>query len=317
MDYQDVPNIRDLGGYNIDLIRYPDVTDAHWGATNPSIGFNGKSVYATTIRSSNYYINKSGAYVPFFGDKFLSRVYFSEFDRDWKLKKLRQIDFDGLETEFLRGVEDAKLFYRDGWFFTAVVMEKKPEGIPAVARLGVFELNTRKNKVESFHSLPGRDPRIPEKNWMIPYEPTEFFDFVYGPNQIVTGHMIQSWMSDSEAIHNLRGSSNLLLTDDDTYLGVMHRTFFNTNSPFAATTFAANRHTTRDYVHYFVRFDKHGYIVEIGPGFRFHQPGVEFAAGLVEKGKDFVVSFGRNDVSSHLGFIPKDTVLQSLTPVEY
>jgi len=314
MKYVDVPTVVQLGGHVVDLIRYPDVTDAHWGATNASIGFNGKSVYATTLRSSNYYINKNGAYIPFFGEQYLSRVYFSELDRDWKLKKLRQVDFDGLGVSFGRGVEDAKLFYRDGWFFTGVVLEK--EHTPA-ARMAIFELDTRKNKVVSYTKFPGRDPMVPEKNWMIPYAQTEFFDFVYGPNQIVTGHVMQGWMTDRTEIHNLRGSSNLHEMDDGTYLAVMHRTFFNKTSPFLSTTFSTVQSSLRDYVHYFVRFDKHGYVLEVGPGFRFYKPGVEFAAGLVAKGNDFVVSFGRNDVSSHLAFLPQSDVLESLVPVKY
>ena len=314
MNYEEHPTIKQLGGTIVDLLRYPDVTDPHWGATNPSIGHNGKSVYATTIRSSNYYINKLGSYIPFFGTEFKNRVYYSELDRDWKLKKLRRIDFDGLDVTFNRGVEDAKLFYRDGWFFTGVVLEK--DHTPS-ARMAVFELDTRKNKVVSYTKIPGRDHKVPEKNWMIPYELSENFDWVYGPNQIVNGHVVQSWMTDCDTIHNLRGNSNLVSLGDDTYLGVMHRTFFNKTSPYVATTFSTVQSVLRDYVHYFVRFDKFGYIVEMSEGFRFHAPGVEFAAGLVLKGDQAVVSFGRNDVSSHLAFINKDFIFKSLLPVEY
>lgn len=314
MKYEEFPNVAQLGGRVVDLLRYPNEKDVHWGATNPSIGHNGKAVYATTIRSSNYYINKNGSYIPFFGDKYLNRVLFSEFDRDWKLKKLRRVDFDGLNVSFGRGVEDTKLFYRDGWYFTGVVLEK--DHTPA-ARMAIFKLDVRKSKVVSYTKFPGRDPMVPEKNWMIPYEQNEFFDFVYGPNQIVTGHVSQGWMTDRKEIHNLRGSSNLLSLDDSTYLGVMHRTFFSKSNPFMSSNFSTVQSSLRDYVHYFVRFDKFGYILEIGPGFRFYKPGVEFAAGLVAKGDDFVVSFGRNDVSSHLAFLSKSYVLESLTPVKY
>lgn len=314
MQYQEHPTIKQLGGTVVDLVRYPNEKDPHWGATNASIGHNGKTIYATTIRSSNYYINDVGSYVPFFGDQYLSRVYFSEFDRDWKLKKLRQIDFDGLGVSFGRGVEDAKLFYRDGWYFTGVVLEK--DHTPA-ARMAIFELDTRKNKVVSYTKLPGREPKVPEKNWMIPYELSEHFDWVYGPNQTVSGHIIQTWMTDSLPVHNLRGSSNLVFLDDDTYLGVMHRTFFNKTNPYVSTSFSTVQSALRDYVHYFVRFDKYGYIIEISDGFRFHAPGVEFAAGLVFKGDQAVISFGRKDVSSHLAFINKDFILKSLSVVKY
>jgi hypothetical protein len=314
IQFPEYPNVQQLGGKIVDLIRFPDPKDTHWGASNPSIGHNGKSLYATTIRSSNYYIDNMGKYIPYFGDKFLSRVYFSEFDRDWKLKNLRRIDFDGLDVSFGRGVEDAKLFYRDGWYFTGVVLER--EHTPS-ARMAIFKLDTKKNKVTSYTKLPGKDAKVPEKNWMVPYTPTEHFEWVYGPNQVLLGHTLNSWLTDNEQIHNLRGSSNLVDFDDETYLAVMHRTFYHGTSPYISSTFATVQSKLRDYIHYFVRFDKYGYIREMTPGFRFYKPGVEFAAGLTFKDNQAIVSFGRNDVSSHLAFLEKDFILKSLEPITY
>jgi predicted GH43/DUF377 family glycosyl hydrolase len=45
--------------------------------------------------------------------------------------------------------------------------------------------------------------------------------------------------------------------------------------------------------------------------------GIEFAAGLVEKGDDFIVSYGKDDLSSHIAIIPKDIVLNSLEEIPY
>jgi hypothetical protein len=314
IQFPEYPTIKTLGGTVVDLLRYPDPNNRDWGASNPSIGHNGKTLYATTIRSSNYHINALGRYIPNFGDRFLARAFFSEFDRDWKLKKLRQIDFDGLDVSFGRGVEDCKLFYRDGWYFTGVVLEKTHT--PA-ARMAIFELDHRKSKVISYEKVPGRDAKVPEKNWMIPYTPTEHFEWVYGPNQVILGHTLQTWLTDNDQIYNLRGGSNLVDFDDDTYLGVMHRTYYHGTSPYVGSTFASVQSELRDYVHYFVRFDKHGYILSLSPGFRFHQAGVEFAAGLVFKGDQTIISFGRNDVSAHLAFIDTDIIRKSLQVVVY
>jgi hypothetical protein len=44
---------------------------------------------------------------------------------------------------------------------------------------------------------------------------------------------------------------------------------------------------------------------------------VEFAAGLVAKDKDFLISFGRWDMSSHIAVLPIETVLKSLQTVRY
>lgn len=314
IQFPEYPTIKDLGGTVLDLLRYVDPKDLDWGATNASIGHNGKTMYAATLRSSNYHIDKTGRYVPNFGDRYLSRVFFSEFDKDWKLKNLRQIDFDGLNVSFGRGVEDPKLFYRDGWYFTGVVMEK--ENTPS-ARMAIFKLDPKKAKVMSYEKTPGRDARVPEKNWMIPQTPSEHFEWVYGPNQVLLGHTLQTWFTDNDQIHSLRGGSNLVDFDDETYLAVMHRTYYHGTSPYISSTFAAVQSNLRDYVHYFVRFDKYGYITSISPGFRFHQAGVEFAAGLAFKGSQTVVSFGRNDVSSHLAFLDTDTIRKSLQTVVY
>jgi hypothetical protein len=311
--FPELPTIKQLGGTIVDLLRFADERDHNWGATNPSIASNGKTLYAATIRSSNYHITPTGSYVLNVGETYLSRVYFSEFDRDWKLKNLRRIDFDGLDVSFGRGVEDAKLFYRDGWYFTGVVLDKTHT--PA-ARMAIFKLDTKKNKVTSYEKIPGRDAKVPEKNWMLPPTPEEF-DWVYGPNQVLLGHTLQTWLTDNEDVHSLRGSSNLVELEDGTYLGVMHRTYYHGSTPYMGNTFSTVQAQLRDYVHYFVHFARDGYIKAVSPGFRFHQPGVEFAAGLVLKGNQAIISFGRGDVSSHLAFLDMDIILQSLKPVEY
>lgn len=316
-EFPKYPTIRDLGGHIVDLIRYPDEKDPKWSAFNPSIGFNGKSVYATMIRSSNYVINSDGEYKTTIYNEFKNRTYYSELNNDLTLKKLRLVDYDGLNIAFRRGPEDGKLFYRDGWHFTCVVMEKDIYG-PA-ARMGVAKLNTRTNKVEDFKVLPGQSPERPEKNWMIPYEPSPNFDWVYGANRVLVGGTLNTWMVEKPEVDKLRGSSNLIRDpeNEDGYLGLMHRTFFSEVNPIVGTTFGSKRIQIRNYVHYFVRFDKHGYIDAVSDGFQFYKPGVEFGAGMVIRGKDILVSFGRNDVSSHIAVLPLDTVLKSLIPVEY
>lgn len=316
IEYPTYPTIRDLGGHIIDLIRYPNEKEPQWGATNASIGFNGKSVYAVTLRSSNYVITDQGEYRVTEGGFIKNRVYYSELDRDLKLKKLRRIDFDGLEVSFKRVPEDAKLFYRDGWYFTCVVMER--EHTP-VARMAICKLNTRTNKVTDVTLYPGQKPDRPEKNWMVPYKPSAYFDWVYGANRVLVGETLNIWMTDHPQVDQLRGSSNLIQDpeDEDGYIAVMHRTFFTETNPYVGTTFGTKRIQRRNYIHYFVRFDKFGYITELSDGFQFYKPGVEFAAGLALRGKDALISFGRNDVSSHIAVLPIDTVLKSFNPVEY
>jgi hypothetical protein len=315
MSYPEYPLIRSYGGSIVDLARYSEA-NTYWSAFNPSIGHNGKSVYAVTLRSSNHIINPSnGTYDITVGNTFQNKLYFSELDKNLKLKNLRRIDMDGLETQFQRGLEDAKLFWRDGsWHFTAVMLEKAHT---KVARMVVCDLDTKQNKVTSLSVLPSYDADKPEKNWMIPYEPQDSFDFIYGPNMTVVGQLIRGWATDEKRIASLRGGSNLLALGDETFLAVCHKTFYYVNNQYDSRTFGNRSTTKRNYVHYFVRYDKEGFIISMSEGFQFHKPGVEFAAGLVARGKDFLISFGREDVSSHIAIVPSDRVLQSLTPIEY
>jgi hypothetical protein len=59
----------------------------------------------------------------------------------------------------------------------------------------------------------------------------------------------------------------------------------------------------KDYHHFFVRFDADGWAVEVSKPFQFVSPGIEFAAGLLEKNGHYVISFGKNDASSHIAII--------------
>jgi hypothetical protein len=58
-------------------------------------------------------------------------------------------------------------------------------------------------------------------------------------------------------------------------------------------------------------------IIALSRGFIFHKLGVEFAAGLVVKGNNALISFGREDISSHIATMPMETIKQSLLPVKY
>jgi len=322
MNPEEYPTIRQLGGSVVDVRRFikDEVvyeTDKHWSCFNMSIGYWPKKGYVATFRSSNFIYDSRGLYRIVNGaTDFQSKLYFSELDNDFKPKKLREIDFSEVEEyDFKRGVEDARLFYRDGaWHFTCVVLEKNQV---ERARMAIAKLDSKCTKVVDFELFPGLDALVPEKNWMLPYETNDNFDFIYGPNQVVKDGTLYGWMTDAPETAMLRGNTNLHSLGDETYLGVMHRTFTKTDNRYVAESFGTISTTTRDYVHYFVRFNNEGYIMSMSEGFKFHSPGIEFACGLVAQKKDFLISFGKNDVSCHVARIPMDTVLKSLKTVEY
>jgi hypothetical protein len=183
--------------------------------------------------------------------------------------------------------------------------------------MAIARLDPKCTKFVSFEVLNGMDTQRPEKNWMLPYEPNPHFDFIYGPNSTVQNNMMTMLFTDIRKLSQLRGNTNLLLLEDGTYLGVMHRTFVKNEARWAPERFSTQNASVRNYIHYFARFDSRGTILEISNGFQFFLSGIEFAAGIVAHKDNFLISFGRQDVSSHLAVMPKELVLKSLIPVEY
>ena len=313
MDFSQFPYIRDLGGHVLDVRRLIDPNNKKWGATNLSIG-NYKNKYVGALRSSNYVILENGTYHVTEGDLITSKIYWGEFNKEFKLENLRQID-TSIAGNLKRGVEDPKVFYRDNaWHMTCVVLDK--EEIP-YARIAVARLDAKCTKFVDFKILSGMDTQRPEKNWMAPYEVNPNFDYIYGPNATVQNNMMTMLFSDIRQLSQLRGNTNLLLLEDNTYLGVMHRTFIKNEARWAPERFSTQNAAVRNYIHYFVRFDYEGTILEMSKGFQFFRSGIEFAAGLVAHKDNFLISFGREDVSSHIAVMPKELVLKSLIPIGY
>jgi hypothetical protein len=309
------PTIAELGGRIEDLRRLVNPEDKHWSATNPSIGHSGRNNYSIAIRSSNYVITPDGAYtVTTSSGTIQSNFWFADLDKNFKIKDLRQIDTSKLDIPIFRGLEDPKLIWdKDHWKFTAVMMEKHTP----VARMAVGHLDKKATKVVSIEKYPGIDSKRPEKNWMVSPIPNPNFDFIYGPNATIKDGILSTWMTDHPDISALRGNTNLHPLEDGTYLAVVHRMWGKSENSFSRQTFGTVTSHHRNYVHHFARYDEKGHIISLSGGFHFFQTGVEFAAGIVATNKEFVISYGSKDVSSHLAFISQSTVLKSLRPVVY
>jgi hypothetical protein len=301
------PSVIQLGGeiHNVRRLADPDIRE--WSATNLSIGYHSSTGYVGMFRSGNYIITDQGEYKVVVEGTIRSKIYISELDpKTYKLTNARLLDVKKISTEgeIRRGLEDPKLFYRDGaWHFTAITMEK---GHTEKARVSICRLNKDLTAIESFEKFSGIDGVRPEKNWMLPYEKNPNFDFIYGTNSVIKDNVLTTYMSDSDDIAGLRGSSNLHLLKDGTYLAVVHRMWNRT----------IMNHNLRFYVHYFAQYDQKGMIQKISKGFIFEKMGVEFAAGLCEQGKNFLISYGSKDVSCHIASLPKEIVLKSLHPVK-
>lgn len=303
-----------LGGRVVNLRRLARTDSKHWSCFNPSIAYSPTQGYAATFRSSNYIIKpESGELYVETGGHIRNKVYFSELDDDLKIVDLRELDFSDCTPEMKRGVEDAKLFWRDNkWQFTGVVVERD---IPR-ARMCMGAINPKTNKVSDLKMFGAIDVRKPEKNWMLPYKENKNFDFVYGSNAIVKGDKIIHTMMTDKRLSALRGNTNLHDLGDGTYLTLMHIMYSQHVRVHDPRTFGMRDGLLKNYTHVFARFNEYGKIAQLGEEFQFVGPGIEFAAGLVEKDNELVISFGQNDVSSHLGFIKKSEVLNSLVDID-
>ena len=311
----DYPYLEDFGATTQQILNRVPSADLSWSAFNPSIGHSPELGYAILIRSSNYQISEYG--IP---DKVLSAIkndlWFSELDSNFNIVDLRKITITG-DLDLSQGVEDARLLWRDGsWHFSAVTL--KQYGDIRQARLNLFKLDSLDNLATHIKQYAGARPDTLEKNWMatlIGENPN--FDFIYGPTSIVKNGKFIITATDDPSIPNIRGGSSLVDLGDKTYLAVVHKTYTTekcTPDPIDKNTV----HVTyiRNYTHMFARYNWDGLLIETSDEFVFDGPGIEFAAGMVEKDGNLIISYGREDSSCHLATIPKTTALSLLNPMD-
>lgn len=298
----------------LNLKRFSRDNSKEWSCFNPSIGQSPKKGYAIAFRSSNYVILPHGELHVTNNGKIRNEIWFSEIDKDFKLKNFRQIEVPTSVVGTERGIEDPRLFWRDNaWHIAAVMMEHHTP----VARFCVCRLDPKATKIVSVEVYQGVHHNKPEKNWLATDRiPSEHFDFVYGPNAVVKGSKVVYTMSDEERITGLRGNSHMVEQDDGTYLAVMHKLWISKSKGYSQNNFGMVDWVTKNYGHYFVRFDRFGSIVEMSDAFQFVSPGIEFVGGMVEMGDSLAISFGKDDASSHISMLPKAQALQMLKPIE-
>jgi hypothetical protein len=311
---QTYPTIAKLGGATRQIRRLVDPDVKTWSAFNPSIAYSPIEGYAITIRSSNYVIYLDTGYLEVTNQgEIKNQVWFTELDDQLNFKNLRQVEF--AQSEFLleRGIEDAKLFWRNGsWYFTGIMMEK---GHTPVARVALYKYDHKKNLATLVEKYDGPEYAKPEKNWMAPYEPNPNFEYIYGPTAIIKDSTLINKFNSNKKLSGLRGNTNLHDLGDGTYLAVVHVLYVKNVTYQSRRTFAVQAGKQKFYTHQFVRYNQLGDLIAISPEFQFEINGIEFAAGLVEHGSNFVISYGTNDLSSHLATIPKSKVLSMLEAV--
>jgi len=303
-----VCTLKQLRGEVINLRRFAFEDSKTWSAFNPSITYTPQHGFVMTVRSSNYAILEHGELHVMSGGPIRNKVMFAQLTDDLKIKTMHELEFD-CGRQFTRGIEDAKLLWRDEkLFFTGVVMEKDIRVARQCECLIADDLKT----VTDFTLLGGVDPKRPEKNWMTAAKRPEKFDYIYDGTGIIVGDILVRRFQVDEQLSGLRGNAHLLEQADGTYIGIMHKLYVTKSSKYDNRRFGYVNAVHKDYHHFFVRFDADGWAIEISKPFQFISPGIEFAAGLVEKDDHYVISFGKNDASSHIGILDKKYVTKAL-----
>jgi hypothetical protein len=314
------PSFSDLGGEIWRIRRFADESDKRWSAFNPSIAYSPVEGYVVMFRSSNYFLDpKMGNAVPTIDSRIRNRLWIANLSDDFQVieSTMREIKFPDPKIEFKRGVEDARLYWRDGgWEFSAGLIEQISEMKP---RLAVFRINTFKlddDTATLTKLLDEGDLQKVEKNWMPTYETNPNFDFIYGPNAVYKYEIGPVKVREMiPEISELRGGSPLWLLDSGEYLTILHKCITTLVTRYNPRLFGVETVKVRSYVHCFAKYSYEGVITGVSDNFIFDEGGIEYSSGLVVHKDDVIVSYGKKDVASYLGKIKLTKVLEMIKDV--
>jgi predicted GH43/DUF377 family glycosyl hydrolase len=293
-------------------VRFCDPKNKNWSAFNPSIASSPDGL-GMMVRSSNYILEKIQSYNMLTeGSEIRNKLYFTELDENLRPTKLRQVKVVGADMAFRRGVEDARLFWRDGgWQALAVTLERAHT---PVARLALFKFDAETDTatfVEKYDA--GLDPKNIEKNWgVVSGDAVQEFDFIYDAFHIYkNGKLHKTKVAPTKKqktyLESLRGGSQLLPYGSG-YIGLSHITRRTPTHMLNPTTFTYFNPALRDYSHLFVTYDHNGAVTAYSEEFDLNLSLVEFGAGMAQVDDKFVLSFGVNDISGWLVEIPIKSV---------
>lgn len=313
----DYPYFEDFGGTTDVFMGHIDSNSDCYSTFNPSIGYSPKYGYAMLIRSSNYSIIPETRQIDMPDlSEITSEVWFTELDPETMLPTiLRRLAIKGIDTSGF-GVEDARLFSRDGeWYFLGVLLKYSTLG-HRISRLATFKVDLDASEAHFIERFESWNPNVHEKNWMVTAtEASPHFDFVYSPVGIYKENKIVLNTGVDSSISKFRGGSQLWPLGDGTYLGVCHRVYNETVEYPAEEEGHIWRGVYRTYTHIFARFDSYGSMIETSEEFVFDGIDIEFAAGLVEEDGTFYITYGRMDSSAHIASISRENLMKLLAPV--
>lgn len=272
-----------------------------WSQFNPSVASDPDGNLRVIMRRSNYVMSPEGRYGGAYDTEGVIRTrnYIATL-KGASLYHAEHIEDDHLRPDPslypVHGFEDCRLFYHDGWKFSATVRERNSRGICQQVMCDL-DGNRADNLVEL---SPAHDTH--EKNWMSLNRHGFHHQFVQHCYPTVTS--LGWWRPAPYIMRQFRGGSQFVDAGESTYLAVIHESVdFPGQSPH------------RVYWHRFVLFFG-GLIEQISQPFCFQRRGVEFAAGMALHGDDLLISYGVHDQEAWLHRMPLKDALGMLTEVE-
>lgn len=300
-------SLREFGGSARRLFRFANPADKMWSAFNPSIAVNPDGEIAMLIRSSNYLLGNYQSYTSLTtGTDIQNKIYYSKLTDELLILEVKELKVEiAGELSFKRGVEDARLFWRDGqWWMLGVILEKPHT---PVARMGLFSVDLEAGTASLVEKYPGIADNVVEKNWgVVAGEAVKEFDYIYSPNSVFKNGKIKK-LKEPGKFKGIRGGTQLIPWDDG-YLAVGHITRVIGKRLFNHMTFSVQEPKLRDYTHVFIKYKKSGEIEHVSEEFIFNTGGVEFASGLVQLDDKIYISYGYDDCEGWLASLDVKTV---------
>lgn len=295
--------ISDLGGKTIEILRTVGKSGKYeYSAFNPGMTRRADGSIYLTIRSSNYILRPNGIYLIKGGTDFRSKIFTAVLTNNYEVKDLQTVEYG--DNDLRRGIEDVRTYLgKDGKLqHVGNVLEY---WIPK-ARMCSFDIEGSTVVNLSIHDSP-TDSKV-EKNWTPVDGEGADFDFMYRPNVVMRGGKLIELGPIEKKHETLRGGTQLI-PYGDRWICVMHKTLVETRgTERGRNSFTFIPEMIRSYFHYFVVVDKNGTITAVSSPFVFDSIGIEFASGIVDNGKEFLVTYGVNDAVAKLAVIPRDVV---------
>jgi len=303
----------EFGGRIEQLGRYAVEGDSRWSLTYPSIGWSPEDGYRVTYVSSNHYLLTDGSTMLTFGERKSRKLFWQPLSDDLeKLDNLCKLLVSSYragseEVPVVRGVEDVRLFWRpEGWRLLGNFVEREP-----TLALGVW-LDGSEPVWAAVRGVKGAG----ERDWIpAAYGGSDYWDYLLPDGGVIFQRSLERFRVVPEVLRHFYGGPPVVPLGDGTFLGVPHMREVSDVRVYTASRMAYINGTNDCYSHRFVRYSEHGLPVEASEPFVFENWGMERASGLVHWGDDFVVTWGRNDVSSLLGRISQRKVIKLLKRV--